>query len=134
MSKSCSLIIDVFPENFVICRLSSTSSLPAWAFEGPFISVTKTKDELSIITVENDRISKDVQLENNWRCFKLRGPFSFDVTGILASILTPLCNAEIPILAVSTFETDYVLVKEKNLSIAIDVLRQNGHEVNVEPK
>lgn len=130
MSKSKVLILDLLQGNFVICRLPSSSSLPSWAYAGPFISITKTDDELSIITIDDHRLPKDIQCERNWKCLKLKGPFSFDLTGVLASILTPLANAEIPILAVSTFDTDYVLIKEKNLPIAIDVLKQNGHQVN----
>ena len=131
MSQSKNLTLNLLQGNFVICRLSPASSLPSWAYSGSFISITKTDDELSIITIDDHRLPKDLQCERNWKCLKLKGPFPFDMTGVLSSILTPLANADIPILAVSTFDTDYVLVKEKNLSIAIDVLKQNGHEVNV---
>ena len=130
MSNSKVLTLDLLQGNFVICRLSPSSSLPAWAFNGPFISITKTNDELSIITLDDHRLPQDIRCERHWKCLKLKGPFPFDMTGILSSILTPLANAEIPILAVSTFDTDYVMIKEKNLSIAIDVLKQNGHQVN----
>lgn len=131
MSQSRNLTLNLLGENFVICRLSPASSLPSWAFNGPFISITKTDDELSIITIDDHRLPRDLQCERDWKCLKLQGPFSFNLTGILSSILTPLANADIPILAVSTFDTDYVLIKEKTLAIAIDVLKQNGHRVNV---
>lgn len=124
------LTLHLLPESFVICRLSPSSSLPSWAFDGPFVSITKTGDELSIITIDDHRLPKDVQCERNWKCFKLQGPFPFDMTGILTSVLNPLGKADIGILAVSTFDTDYVLVKESNLQIAIDVLKQNGHSVH----
>jgi hypothetical protein len=131
MAKSTILTLDLLEENFVICRLSPSSSLPSWAFTGPFISITKTNDELSIITIDDNRLPKDIQCERNWKCFKLKGPFPFDMTGVLSSILNPLAKADIAILAISTFDTDYVMIKEKNLQIAIDVLKQNGHTVNV---
>jgi uncharacterized protein len=130
-SSSRSLTLELFQEKFVICRLSPSASLPAWAFNGPFISINKTDDELSIITLDNDQLPQDIKCERQWRCFKLRGPFPFTLTGVLASILNPLANAEVSILAVSTFDTDYVLVKEKHLTLAIDVLKQNGHVVTV---
>jgi len=128
MSK---LTLELVQGNFIICRLSATSPLPAWAFSGPFISITKTTDELSIITIDDNRIPKDIQCERQWKCLKLQGPFPFHMTGVLSSILNPLAQAEIPILAVSTFDTDYVMIKDKNLSIAIDVLKQNGHIIHV---
>jgi hypothetical protein len=131
MANSKVLTLDLLAGNFVICRLLPSSSLPSWAFAGPFISITKTNDELSIITIDDDRLPKDIQCERNWRCFKLKGPFPFDMTGVLASILNPLAKADIAILATSTFDTDYVLIKDNNLQIAIDVLKQNGHSVNV---
>lgn len=131
MDKSRTLTLELLKESFLICRLPASSPLPAWAFTGPFISVTKTKDELSILTIDAGQLPQDVKCEKNWKCFKLQGPFPFDMTGVLASILNPLAKAEIAILAISTFDTDYVLVKDNNLAITVDVLKQNGHVVNV---
>lgn len=131
MAKSTILTLDLLEGNFVICRLSSSSSLPSWAFNGPFISITKTDDELSIITLDDHRLPKDIKCERTWKCLKLKGPFPFDMTGVLSSILNPLAKADIPILAISTFDTDYVMIKDKNLEIAADVLRQNGHVVHL---
>ncbi|CAF3217976.1 unnamed protein product [Rotaria socialis] len=130
MAKSTTLTLDLLKENFVICRLSPSSLLPSWAFTGPFCSITKTNDELSIITMDNNQLPKDIQCERNWKCFKLRGPFPFDMTGVLISALNPLANADVGILAISTFDTDYVMVKDNNLQVAIDVLKQNGHTIN----
>ncbi len=130
MAKSIVLTLDLLEGNFVICRLSPSSAMPSWAYTGPFISITKTNDELSIITIDDNRLPKDIQCERNWKCLKLKGPFPFNMTGILSSVLSPLANAEIPILAISTFDTDYVMIKDENLQIAIDVLKQNGHRVN----
>lgn len=130
MAKSSQLTVDLLNEKFVICRLPPSSSLPSWAFNGPFYSITKTTDELSIVTIDDNQIPKDVKCERNWKCFKLLGPFPFNMTGVLASILNPLAKADIAILAISTFDTDYVMVKDNNVEIAIDVLRQNGHIVN----
>ncbi|CAF1385312.1 unnamed protein product [Rotaria magnacalcarata] len=131
MAKSATLTLDLLKENFVICRLSPSSSLPSWAFTGPFYSITKTNDELSIITMDNNQLPKDIQCERNWKCFKLLGPFPFDITGVLTSVLNPLAKADVGILAISTFDTDYVMVKDNNLQVAIDVLKQHGHTINV---
>jgi hypothetical protein len=131
MAKSTILTLDLLEGNFLICRLPPTASLPSWAFNGPFVSITKTNDELSIITLDDNRLPNDLKCERNWKCFKLRGPFEFSLTGILSSLLGPLAKADVPILAISTFDTDYVMVKDKNLEIAADVLKQNGHIVNI---
>ncbi|CAF4408479.1 unnamed protein product, partial [Adineta steineri] len=88
-------------------------------------------DELSIITIDNNQLPKEIQCERNWKCFKLIGPFPFDLTGILTSVLNPLAKAEVGILAISTFDTDYVLIKDINLQTGIDVLKQSGHTINV---
>jgi hypothetical protein len=130
MTKSPILTLDLLEGDFVICRLSPSPSLPSWAFAGPFISITKTNDELSIITIDDHRLPKDIQCERNWKCLKFKGPFPFDMTGVLSSVLNPLAKADVGILAISTFDTDYVLIKDKNLQTAIDVLKQNGHTIN----
>jgi hypothetical protein len=74
-----------------------------------------------------------VKAEPGWRALKLRGPFPFSATGILASVLSPLAEAEVPIFAVSTFDTDYVLVPEARLEKAVAALRAAGHTVSGSP-
>ena len=103
-------------------------SLPDWANSGAFVSVTRTADELSIVCLAQ-AVPAGVQSAGPWRCFKLRGPFPFTQTGVLASFLEPLAEAGIPILAVSTFDTDYVLVTEALFGAAVEVLRSAGHEL-----
>ncbi|MBI5715962.1 MAG: ACT domain-containing protein, partial [Chloroflexi bacterium] len=92
-------------------------------------TVTRTTDELSITCPEAD-VPRDVaKCERGWRAFKLHGPFDFGLTGILASVLNPLAEAGVGIFALSTFDTDYVLVKEENVEKAIEALRKFGHIV-----
>jgi len=94
--------------------------------------VVRTGDELSIVCAE-DRIPDGVRAERGWLALKLEGPFPFVMTGVLASFLQPLAEAEIPIFAISTFDTDYVLIKPEHLEAAVEALGAAGHEKVDEP-
>jgi len=87
------------------------------------MSITRTEDELSIVCAQ-DAATGLSQGDNGWRAIKVQGPFAFDQTGILASFLDPLAGAAIGIFAVSTFDTDYILVKTMNLENAVQVLKE----------
>ena len=102
--------------------------MPDWAWQGELVSVSKTRDELSILCLSSN-VPDDVRCEREWAAFKLNGPFEFTLTGILVSVLEPLRAADIGIFAVSTFDTDYVLVKRANLEAAIEALEKAGHDV-----
>lgn len=114
------------PGSFAICRLAANAAVPEWALRGPFFSVTLTADELSIVC-PGAQVPCEVVHENGWACLKLHGPFPFSETGILASFVRPLSERAIPIFAVSTFDTDYVLVKQECLDKAVQALREAGH-------
>lgn len=114
------------PGSFAICRLAPKATVPEWALRGTFFSVTATPDEVSIVC-PSAQVPPEIVHENGWACLKLHGPFPFSETGILASFLQPISDAAIPIFAVSTFDTDYVLVKQDSLEKAVQVLRQAGH-------
>lgn len=111
-----------------VCRLPAGATLPHWFAPGAFSHVSWTDDELSIVCDEH-RVPGDVQCERGWRTLMLRGPFDFDLTGILLQVLTPLARAGIGIFAVSTFDTDYVLVKQTHLDAAVTALRNAGHSL-----
>ena len=102
--------------------------VPDWAVEGGFFSVTRTDDELSMVCPE-EVVPDEARSEEGWRALKLEGPFEFSEVGVLASVAAPLAEAGVRIFAVSTFDTDYVLVKEEQLSPAVAALRGRGHEV-----
>jgi hypothetical protein len=122
------LTLSVLEGNFAICRLDSAADIPAWATEGRFFCVMRTYEELSIVC-ESKNAPLGARCEDGWRCLHVHGSFSFDLTGILNSLTTPLAEAGVGIFALSTFETDYVLVKEINLQRAIEVLKKAGHKV-----
>jgi uncharacterized protein len=101
--------------------------IPDWAPHGTFFSVTSTADELSVVC-EEAQVPHHVPHESDWACLKLAGPFPFSETGILTSFVQPLSERAIPLFAISTFDTDYVLVKSGWLDRAVGALRDAGHE------
>lgn len=121
--------LTLLPEQYAICRLSSAEPIPAWALVGEFFSITKTPDELSIVCAE-DNVPQEIQAERNWRALKVAGPLDFSLTGILASIANPLAVAKVSLFAVSTFDTDYVLVQTPHLETAKQCLVSAGVGIN----
>jgi hypothetical protein len=117
----------LLPERLAVCRLGADSPLPAWALEGSFFSVVRTSDELSIVC-EEQRVPDGVCAEKGWTAVKLEGPFPFLLTGVLAAFLEPLAQAKIPVFAISTFDTDYVLIKQEDAARAVEALAAAGHE------
>lgn len=118
---SPSLTLSFQPGDYAIARLDSDAVPPANWF-----SLTRTAEELSVVCLASD-IPCDARVESGWRMLKLHGPFPFHLTGILASVLDPLAHARIPIFALSTFDTDYVLIKAPDLDRARDSLTAAGH-------
>lgn len=122
------LTLSVLPDTFAICRLARDAPVPDWSLEGSFISITRTGDELSIVCPEAN-IPRQIKCDSGWRCLKVKGPLEFSATGILASLATPLADAKVSIFALSTFDTDYLMVKESLLETALRVLSQEGYRV-----
>lgn len=116
-----------------VCRLEPTAEIPEWAREGPFSCVARTPDELSIVCLA-EHVPPGIRQEGGWRAFKLHGPIQFSAVGVLASLTAPLARSGISLFAISTFDTDYVLVKEDSVKKAILALRQESHRVHTEPK
>lgn len=125
-----SLRLTVLPYRLAISRLQSHAPLPGWAVDGPFFSITRTADELSIVCLE-EQAPGDVTVERGWRCLKVEGPLDFALTGILADLAGALASADISIFAVSTFDTDYLLVKEETLDGAVETLTVAGHRCEI---
>jgi hypothetical protein len=123
------LTLTLMPDRLAVCCMDSSADVPAWAFGPGFFSVTRTVEELSIVTQE-DAPPPGILHEPGWRCLKLEGQFDFALTGILASLATPLADAGVGIFAISTYNTDYVLVKQTDLAQAVAALQAAGHRVN----
>jgi hypothetical protein len=123
------LELSLLPERFAISRLAADSPIPHWATQGPFYSVTRAGDELSIVT-ELSRVPADMQSPPVWRVLKVHGPLVLSEIGVLAALATPLGEAKISLFAISTFDTDYLLVASETLPAAIAALERAGHTIN----
>lgn len=110
--------------SYAICRLAAADPLPDWA-QGEFVSVTRTKDELSVVCLQS-QVPDSVQTERNWRTIKIIGPLDFSMTGVIASLTTLLSDVDISVFVVSTFDTDYLLVKAEKFAAAVETLQQAG--------
>ena len=123
-----SLRLSVLEHRLAVCRLQPRAEIPTWASGASFSCVTRTAGELSVICPE-ERIPAGTPCERGWRALELEGPLEFGLTGVLASLAVPLAESEVGILAIATYETDYVLVRESQLDLAAQTLRERGHEV-----
>lgn len=122
------LALTLLEQRFAISRLAADAPLPAWATQGPFFSVTRTRDELSIVC-ELDRVPVGIPSQPHWRVFQVHGPFALTEIGVLAALATPLSEARLSLFVISTFDTDYLLVASEALSATIDALERAGHKI-----
>jgi hypothetical protein len=112
---------------YAVVRLAPDAAIPAWAVQRDFHSITRTSDELSIVCPA-ENVPPEIPSPQRWVCLKLEGPFPFSQTGVLLSFIQPLSENEIPVFAISTFDTDYVLIQEEFASAALDSLKVAGQE------
>jgi hypothetical protein len=122
------LTLELVAGSYAVCRLGASEPLPAWAGEGPFVSITRTDAELSVVCPQ-EAVPAAVLAEPGWRCLRVAGPLGFGMTGILASLSEPLASSGVSIFVVSTYETDYLMVQERDLDRAVDALTRAGHRV-----
>ena len=122
------LTLHLLPDILAVCRLAPDTPLPEWAAQDGFVSITRTSDELTVV-IPQEHVPEGVQAQRDFRALKVAGPLAFDEIGILAAIAGPLASAGISIFAVSTYDTDYVLVRQTDLGKALGALRDAGHTV-----
>ena len=122
------MTLDVLPGRLAVCRLAPDAPLALWMDEGVVSSLSRTAAELSVVCAEAS-VPEGVRVEAGWRALALRGPIDFALTGVLAGLLHPLAEAGISIFALSTYDTDLVLVKEVQLADAVAALRDAGLDV-----
>ena len=123
------LPLELLPDTLAICRLEPGAPIPSWAAgPSPFFTLSRTAEELSITTLQS-AVPTGVPCERDYRALRVRGPLPLNLVGIVAAIADPLAAAGLSIFAISTFDTDYVLVKARELEEALQVLRQAGHQV-----
>jgi len=120
------LNLTVVDGTFAVCRLGADATIPPWATAGSFFSITRTADELSIVC-RQDTVPQGVVGERGWCCLRVAGTMLFSVVGVLASLTAPLAEVGISVFTVSTFDTDYLLVKEAEFEKATTALQKSGH-------
>ncbi|MDO8847687.1 MAG: DUF6463 family protein [Coriobacteriia bacterium] len=128
VATAAGLDLDVLPDSLAVVRLPADAPMPGWLSAGALTSITRTAEETSVVC-DASAVPDGVQAECGWRAIAVRGPLDFDLTGLLLSLARPLAETGIPIFALSTYETDYVLVRESALDTALVVLSEAGHRV-----
>lgn len=121
--------LTLFSGRYAICRLAPDESVPAWALQDSFYTITRTPAELSILCVEQS-VPPGVHCQPGWRAFQVQGPLDFGQVGVLSCLADCLAASGIPILAISSFDTDYLLVPEIRLNQAIVALQSAGHTIH----
>ena len=113
---------------FAVCRLPADELVPDWVHSATLSSVTRTPRELSVVC-EQASLPPEVQAEIGWRCLMVEGPLAFSQVGILSSLTAPLATASVSVFAISTYDTDFLLVKEASLEQALSSLRNEGFRI-----
>lgn len=127
--ESLNLVLSVLEETFSIHRLAPDASLPEAISDCDFYSLSKTADELSLVCPEHLAV-KSEKHSPDWKCLKVEGPLDFKLTGILAGITDVLAKERISVFVISTFDTDYILIKKQNLTNAVSALERAGYQIN----
>jgi hypothetical protein len=129
MAAAPSIAFRLLPGRLAVVRLDAAAQPPDWALEAPFFSLTRTPSELSVVCPE-DRVPRDVRQERGWRCLEALGPFDLSQTGIADSFVAPLARGGVAVFLLSTFDTDYLMVRERDLEKAVGILRDDGHRID----
>jgi hypothetical protein len=129
-SQRSHLPLEVLADTLAVCRLPADAPVPFWA-AGPsrFLTISRTSEELSITSVQGS-VPPELRCERDYRAFRVKGPLPLNLIGVLAAIADPLADAGLSIFAISTFDTDYVLVKAHDLEPAIAALERAGHHIS----
>jgi uncharacterized protein len=120
-----SLKLRLLPDRLMVCRLPAESTLPTWMHCGSLTATVRTADELSIVCADT-AVPIDVIAERGWRALKVEGPLEFSMVGVLASLAVPLAQAGVSIFVLSTYDTDYLLLKDEAIPRALSSLRAVG--------
>lgn len=123
--------LSLFPERYGIARLAPDRAVPARVWQSRFLSITRTGTELSLVC-EAHLLDEQAPARTGWRCLEVQGPLDFSLVGVLWSLTDPLARVGVSVFAVSTYDTDYLLVQEAQVDQAVAALREAGHAVEPE--
>jgi len=122
------LSLVILHDSFAVCKLRADQNIPSWALSGDFCSLTRTPDELSVVCA-HEHVPEGVEAVRGWKSLKVEGELDFTSVGILSSLASSLAHVGISMFAISTYDTDYLFVKETDLDRAVTALRKAGHDV-----
>jgi hypothetical protein len=122
------LKLSLLNETYGICAFESDAPIPDWAVAASLCSITRTEKELTVVCSQKI-IPAGVKHESGWRCFRVDGSFDLNQMGVISSLASPLAKAGVSIFVVSSYDTDYILVKEQNVEQAVAVLSGDGHSI-----
>lgn len=124
MTPAPTRALRLLPGRYAVCRLAPDAPLPAWVFhtEAAVYSLTRTPDELSVVCAEDDVPPSVERCERGWRMLLVKGPIAFEEIGVLAALVTPLAEAQVSVFAISTYDTDALMVRESQLDRALEAL------------
>jgi hypothetical protein len=122
------LQFEVLPKRFAVCQLDMVKPLPNWLFSSSFYTVSQTADELSVVC-EEDLVQGEILKSVGWRLLKINAILDLSLTGITAQFSTALAKAGVNLSVIATYNTDYILVEDAKLTIAVQALRGAGFEV-----
>ena len=121
------LNISVLPGNYSIYKFHTESDIPDWIYSSKFYSLTRTEDEISVVANQVDCAIPDLICNRDWCILKIIGPLHFSLVGILADLSAILKDRKIPIFVISTYDTDYFLIKQADVNKGINALEEKGH-------
>lgn len=131
--ENMNLKMSLLQDKYAVCRINRNERIPEWAYRGEFFSITRTDEELSLVCLQEnadlDEFGEDAKCEKEWRILKVEGPLDFSLVGILANLSCIMKEAGVSIFALSTYDTDYIMVKEDKAEAALKALKEYGHEV-----
>jgi hypothetical protein len=126
------LVVEVAPGDYTVLALPAGSAPPADLFataeQRGLVSVISSAEGVTVVCPTRFAVTSDAR-EDGWRLLSVRGPLDFALTGIMAALAGELAAAGVSLFAVSTYDTDHLLVKSKDLERAVRALREAGHEV-----
>ncbi len=122
------LTLSVMEGLYAIAKFPFDAEIPAWATGSAFFSVTRTLDELSVVSAEAS-VPAGLDASRGWRMLKVHGPFAFEETGVVAALANPLARVGVGIFVISTYDTDYLLVQQEEIPVAVETLEHAGHKI-----
>ena len=125
---STKIVLSILEETYIIYKLDQSTNLPEELIECEFYSLCNSQEELSLVCPEQMLIQSE-NSSPNWKCLKVAGPLDLNLTGILAGLSDTLAKAKISIFAISTFETDYLLIQKQTLKAAKTALKSAGYKL-----